>query len=123
MPVDFRLSLIATAVVLSGVTANAAPARAVCGGTASSYAAALCFYHQGDLAEAYAAFTTIVEADEPRPETLKSRYFLARTLMKQRRWDEASAELIKIYSISAAFYEEWSCDFLLGEARRALGLD
>lgn len=123
MPVGFRMSVMFMAVVVCGMTATAAPARPVCGGTASPYAAALCFYHQGDLAEAYASFASIVEADEPRPETLKSRYFLARTLMKQRRWDEASAELIKIYSISPAFYEEWSCDFLLGEARRALGLD
>jgi hypothetical protein len=97
-------------------------AEPVCVEVAEGYPEALCFYHQDRLAEAEAAFRGLVESDEPRPETLKARYFLVRTLMKLRRWPEASTELIKIYSISPSFYREWSGDFLLGEIRRAQGL-
>ncbi|HUP65333.1 MAG TPA: CDC27 family protein [Thermoanaerobaculia bacterium] len=90
---------------------------------AAPYVRALCEYNEGRFKAAEVVFRAIVEKDEHRPETLKSRYFLARALMKQKRWQEASSEWIKIYSISPAFYKEWSCDFLLGECRRALGLD
>ena len=94
----------------------------VCAEVAEGYPEALCFYHQDRLNEAEAAFRSMVESDEPRPETLKAHYFLVRTLMKQRRWPDASTELIKIYSISPSFYREWGGDFLLGEIRRAQGL-
>lgn len=112
----------AAAALLAGALAAAAPPRA-CRGDLDPYPAALCLYLGGDLDAARAGFAAIVEKDEPRPETLKARYFLARSLMKLKRWDEASGELIKIYSISPAFYEEWSCDFLLGEARRGMGME
>ncbi|HEU5162221.1 MAG TPA: CDC27 family protein [Thermoanaerobaculia bacterium] len=114
------LFLAAAALAASG--ASAAPA-AVCRGDLEPYPAALCLYLRGEYERARAGFEAIVAKDEARPETLKGRYFLARSLMKLRRWEEASGELIKIYSLSPAFYEEWSCDFLLGEARRGMGLE
>ncbi|HVR43850.1 MAG TPA: hypothetical protein VMS56_10455 [Thermoanaerobaculia bacterium] len=120
-----RHPLIAAALIgvaIPAMLAGGEP-RAVCSGGLPEYAAALCQYHQGSLERAAERFRAIVEADEPRPETLKARYFLARTLMKLGRAGEASAELIKIHSLSPAFYREWGCDFLLGEARRADGLD
>ena len=110
------------AAALAASPAPAAPA-AVCRGDLEPYPAALCLYLRGDLEDARAGFEAIVARDEARPETLKARYFLARSLMKLRRWEEASGELVKIYSISPAFYQEWSCDFLLGEARRGMGLE
>ena len=110
------------AAALSASAVEAAPA-AICRGDLEPYPAALCLYLRGAYEEARVAFDAIVAKDEPRPETLKARYFLARALMKLRRWEEASGELIKIYSLSPAFYEEWSCDFLLGEARRGMGLE
>lgn len=97
-------------------------AEPVCTEVAEGYPEALCFYHQDRLKEAETAFRSLVASDEPRPETLKAHYFLVRTLMKQRRWPEASTELIKIYSTSPSFYREWGGDFLLGEIRRAQGL-
>lgn len=112
--------------LLVALLAWATPAGAAeedCPSAPSDYAAALCFYHADALEKASALFEQIVREDVPHPATLKSRYFLARTRMKQKRWEEASAEWIKIYSISPAFYQEWSCDFLLGESRRAMGLD
>ncbi len=115
-------TLAAATVVLAASAAWAAPAAA-CRGELAPYPAALCLYLRGDAEGARAGFAAIVEKDEPRPETLKARYFLARALMKLKRWEEASEELIKIYSLSPSFYEEWSCDFLLGEARRGMGLE
>ena len=41
--------------------------------------------------------------------------------MNRGRFDEASTMLIRIYDLDKAFYDTWSCDFLLGECRRALG--
>lgn len=114
--------LAAAALALPAARAAAAPA-AVCRGDLDPYGAALCHYLRGDLDGARAGFEAVVAKDEPRPETLKARYFLARSLMKLRRWEEASGELIKIYSLSPSFYGEWSCDFLLGEARRGMGLE
>lgn len=113
---------IAIVIILLLLPAPGPAAEAVCVGAHPGYPEALCHYHQGNLEDAEAAFRSLVEADDPRPETLKGRYFLVRTLMKLRRWPEASAELIKIYSISPSFYREWSGDFLLGEIRRAQGL-
>lgn len=116
----------ARSALLISILALASPAAAEereCAIGPSEYAAGLCFYLAGALEDAGAIFERIVKADVPSPETLKSRYFLARTRMKQKRWNDASEEWIKIYSLSPAFYEEWSCDFLLGESRRAMGLD
>lgn len=48
-------------------------------------------------------------------------YFLARTKMGLKKFAEAEAELIRIYTADPGFYKEWGCDFLLGESRRAQG--
>jgi hypothetical protein len=117
-----RFATLLLATVLTGTGSAAAPAP-VCRGDLDGYGAALCLYLRGEHEGARAGFAAIVALDEPRPETLKARYFLARSLMKLLRWEDASGELIKIYALSAAFYEEWSCDFLLGEARRGMGLE
>lgn len=85
------------------------------------YARALCAYQKRSFAEAEAGFRTIVEKDEASPETIRSIYFLARTLMKTGRFDEASALFIRIYTLDPAFYDVWSCDYLLGECRKATG--
>lgn len=85
------------------------------------YEQSLCAYQRRNFAAAEAGFRRIVEKEEKAPETIRSMYFLARTLMKTGRFDEASALLIRIYSLDKAFYETWNCDFLLGECRKALG--
>jgi TolA-binding protein len=87
------------------------------------YAQALCSFTQRDYDEASRRFQSIVDRGETSPETIKSIYFLARTDMKLRRWNDASVLLTRIYSIAPGFYHEWNCDFLLGECRRALGKD
>jgi TolA-binding protein len=117
-----RIAGFLLAAALVAAAAAAAP-PAVCRGDLDAYGAALCAYLRGSLDQARAEFDAIVAKDEPRPETLKARYFLARTLMKLKRWEEASAQLVKIYSLSPSFYEEWSCDFLLGEARKGMGME
>ncbi|MFP5246076.1 MAG: tetratricopeptide repeat protein [Thermoanaerobaculia bacterium] len=85
------------------------------------YERALCAYQKRHFAEAESGFRTIVEQGEKDPKTLRSTYFLARTLMKTGRFDEASALFIRIYSLDKPFYDGWNCDFLLGECRKALG--
>jgi TolA-binding protein len=85
------------------------------------YERALCAYQRRNFADAESRFRMIVEKGEKDPKTLRSTYFLARTLMKTGRFDEASALLIRIYSTDKAFYDTWNGDFLLGECRKALG--
>ena len=85
------------------------------------YESALCAYQTRRFADAEAGFRAIVERGEKDPQTLRSTYFLARTLMKTGRFDEASTLLIRIYSLDKTFYDGWNCDFLLGECRRASG--
>ena len=85
------------------------------------YEQALCAYQRRNFAAAEAGFRTIVEADAKDAKTIRSLYFLARTLMKTGRYDEASAVLIRIYSLDQSFYDAWNGDFLLGECRKALG--
>jgi TolA-binding protein len=112
-----------TALAILALTAQvalAAPAPTTCGGT-SDYERALCSYQRRNFGEAERAFRAIVEKEERAPETLRSMYFLARTLMKTGRFDEAHALLIRIYELDAAFYQTWNGDFLLGECRKALG--
>jgi tetratricopeptide (TPR) repeat protein len=116
-----RVALFLAATSLAA-TASVAAAP-VCPGDLEPYGTALCHYLRGEHEAARAGFETIVLADEPRPETIKARYFLARSLMKLGRWEEAAGELIRIYSLSPAFYKDWSCDYLLGEARRGMGLE
>ena len=86
-----------------------------------TYSEAVRLYGKGKYEESGRLFSSLVEAGNRDPETLKSHYFLARVLMKRRRWEEASSALIAIHKISPGFYREWSCDFLLGVCRRALG--
>ena len=85
------------------------------------YQRALCAYQHRQFAEAEAGFRALAEREERDVTTIRSTYFLARTLMKTGRYDEASALLIRIYSMDQTFYDAWNVDFLLGECRKALG--
>ena len=104
--------------LLSGAAYAAPPSTC---GQEGDYAQALCAYQRRNFAEAERTFRALVEREEQTPETIRSAYFLARTLMKTGRFDEASAMLVRIYSMDKAFYDAWNCDFLLGECRKALG--
>lgn len=90
-------------------------------GLPGDYEQALCAYQRRDFASAERRFRTIVEREAQDAETIRSMYFLARTLMKTGRFDEAHALLIRIYALDPAFYDTWNGDFLLGECRKALG--
>lgn len=92
-------------------------------GVPDDYARALCAYQRRDFAAAESGFRTIVDEGLKKPETIKSMYFLARTMMKTGRFEEAASLLIRIYETDPPFYDGWNCDFLLGECRRALGKD
>ena len=85
------------------------------------YERALCAYQHRDFGEAENSFRSIVERADKDPQMIRSAYFLARTLMKTGRFDEASALFIRIYALDQAFYDTWGCDYLLGECRKALG--
>jgi TolA-binding protein len=104
--------------LLSGVAWGAPPTT--CGAT-GDYSKALCAYQKRDFAEAEAGFRAIVEKGEPEPQTIRAIYFLARTEMKTGRYEDAETLFIRIYTMSKAFYDEWNCDYLLGECRRARG--
>jgi TolA-binding protein len=107
---------------LANAALAAAPPPTTCGlAEAGEYERALCAYQRRNFAEAEAGFRAIVEAAQPDPQTIRAMYFLARTLMKSGRFDEASALFIRIYSLDKPFYDAWSCDFLLGESRKAQG--
>jgi len=99
----------------------AAPAT-TCGAT-DDYGKALCSYQRRNFAEAEAEFKAIVEKDKDEPDatTIRAVYFLARTEMKLGRFEDAETLFVRIYSMSKAFYDEWQCDFLLGECRKARG--
>ncbi len=90
-------------------------------GLRGDFAKALCAYQRRDFAAAEAGFRAIVDRDRKEPQTLHAVYFLARTEMKEGRFDQASKMLVRIYGMDPAFYDTWSCDFLLGQCRRALG--
>jgi TolA-binding protein len=85
------------------------------------YSRALCAYQRRSFAEAEAGFRAMVEKNEPDPQTIRATYFLARTEMKLGRYEEAETLFIRIYEMSRSFYEEWNCDFLLGQCRKARG--
>jgi TolA-binding protein len=85
------------------------------------YERALCAYQRRNFAAAETAFRALAERDQQDAQTIRSLYFLARTLMKTGRYDEASALLIRIYALDQSFYASWNGDFLLGECRKALG--
>ena len=85
------------------------------------YERALCAYQRRNFAEAEAGFRAVSEREAQDAKTIRAIYFLARTLMKTGRFDEASALLVRIYALDQSFYDTWNCDFLLGECRKALG--
>jgi TolA-binding protein len=104
--------------LLAATTYAAPPTTCRSGG---DYERALCAYQKRSFAEAEAGFRALAERGERDAQTIRATYFLARTLMKTGRFDEASALLIRIYSMDQAFFDAWNGDFLLGECRRALG--
>jgi len=85
------------------------------------YERALCSYQRRSFVDAEAGFRAIIDRGVQDPQTLRSFYFLARTLMKTGRFEDASILLIRIYSMDKPFYDAWSCDYLLGECRKATG--
>ncbi len=111
-----RLALI---LAFLAAAASAAP-PSTCRGT-DDYSRALCAYQRREFAAAEKAFRTISESGSHAPQTIRATYFLARTLMKTGRYDEAAKALIRIYELDKPFYDEWNCDFLLGECRKAEG--
>ena len=115
-----RYLLILTLLTTTATTSLAATPPTTCG-QSGEYERALCSYQRRNFADAEAGFRAIVDAAEKDPQTVRATYFLARTLMKTGRFDEASALLIRIYSLDKSFYDGWNCDYLLGECRKALG--
>ncbi|HET7435403.1 MAG TPA: tetratricopeptide repeat protein [Thermoanaerobaculia bacterium] len=109
------------ALILALLAASAVAAPPSTCDLPGAYERALCAYQHRNFSEAERAFRAIVAADEKIPETLHATYFLARTLMKTGRYDEAAPLLIRIYDLDPAFYSTWSCDYLLGECRKAQG--
>lgn len=108
-------------VILASFAPNALAAPpTTCGGT-SDYERALCAYQRRNFPEAERAFRAIAEREVQDAQTIRAMYFLARTQMKTGHFDEASAVLVRIYSLDPAFYAAWNGDFLLGECRKALG--
>ena len=104
---------------LLALPALAAPPT-TCGG-ADDYSQALCAYQRRQFPEAEKRFRAIAAVGAESPETVRAAYFLARTLMKTGRFEEAAAQFIRIYELDKPFYDSWNCDFLLGECRRAQG--
>lgn len=111
-----RLLLILALLPLSAFAA----APSTCGGS-DLYSQALCSYQRRQFGEAEKRFRQIAESGEERPETIRAMYFLARTMMKTGRYQQAAEVLRRIYDLDKPFYDGWNCDFLLGECRRALG--
>lgn len=109
----------AVILALLAQTALAAPPT-TCALT-GDYEQALCAYQRRQFPVAERAFRALAEREAQDSVTIRSTYFLARTLMKTGRYDEAHALLIRIYALDSAFYETWNGDYLLGECRKALG--
>lgn len=104
---------------LIALPATAAP-PSTCA-AADDYSVALCAYQKRQFGAAEKNFRAIADSGVKDPATIKATYFLARTLMKTGRYDEATRLFRRIYEIDKPFYDDWQCDFLLGECRRALG--
>ena len=113
------LALFSGAPVSSPARVVAAP-PSTCG-QPDEYSRALCAYQHRNFSEAERGFRAIADRQQPEPRTIKSMYFLARTLMKTGRFEDATKVLIRIYETDKPFYDDWQCDFLLGECRKALG--
>lgn len=112
-----------TLLILALIALPAAAAPPSTCGAADHYSRALCAYQQRNFAPAESGFRAIVGEGAHDPKTIRAMYFLARTLMKTGRFDEASSLLIRIYSLDKPFYVGWSCDYLLGECRKAKGME
>ena len=97
-----------------------AAAPTTCGST-DEYSQALCSYQRRQFGEAEKRFREIAERGALDPETIRAMYFLARTLMKTGRYEAAAAIFRRIYDLDKPFYDDWNCDFLLGECRKAQG--
>lgn len=108
-------------VILALLTQTALAAPPTTCNLEGDYERALCAYQRRNFGEAETAFRRIAEREQQDAQTIRSLYFLARTLMKTGRYDEASALLIRIYALDPSFYQAWNGDFLLGECRKALG--
>lgn len=104
---------------LIAIPVSAAP-PSTCAGT-DDYSRALCAYQRRQFTAAAQGFRAIVDAGAKNPATIKSMYFLGRTLMKTGHYAEAETLFIRIYEADRPFYDDWQCDFLLGECRRAQG--
>ncbi len=115
-------SALILALLAVSVPASAAPPPTTCT-LGDPYSKALCAYQRRNFAEAESKFRAVVEADAQDPQTVRAIYFLARTQMKRGRYEEAAKLFIRIYALDKSFYDAWSCDYLLGECRRASGKD
>ncbi len=104
---------------LIAIPASASPPT-TCGAT-DAYSRALCGYQKRQFAAAEQGFRAIINAQAKDPATIKAMYFLGRTLMKTGQYPEAEKLFIRIYEADRPFYDDWQCDFLLGECRRAQG--
>lgn len=114
------MRFLAIALFAAAASLQAAQPPTTCG-IDGDYERALCAYQRRDFASAESLFRTVAERDVKDEKTIRATYFLARTFMKTGRFDEASALLIRIYTLDKPFYDGWNCDFLLGECRKALG--
>ncbi|HEX7708764.1 MAG TPA: hypothetical protein VF701_20055 [Thermoanaerobaculia bacterium] len=116
-----RYVIIATLILSLVATSSTLAAPPSTCGMPGEYERALCAYQQRSFDAAEAGFRSLLERDEADAVTIRSMYFLARTMMKSGRFTEASALFIRIYDLDRGFYSSWNCDFLLGECRRAVG--
>lgn len=107
---------------LATAASAAVPPPSTCA-LSDPYSKALCAYQRRNFAAAETGFRAIVDADAKDPQTVRATYFLARTMMKRGRYEDAAKLFIRIYTLDKSFYDAWSCDYLLGECRKATGKD
>ncbi len=105
-------------VLVMSLPAMAAPPTTC--GARDDYSKALCACQHRNFTAAESGFKAIAE-DRDNPKAIPAMYFLARSEMKQGRYDEASVLFVRIYEVAPPFFREWNCEFLLGECRKALG--
>jgi len=110
-----------TALILALLASSALAAPPTTCRMDGEYERALCAYQRRQFPAAETGFRALAERETRDAQTIRSTYFLARTLMKTGRFEEASKLFVRIYATDPAFYETWNCDFLLGECRKALG--
>jgi TolA-binding protein len=115
-----RIMRVATLVLVLSASQVAMAAPPTTCGAKDDYSRALCAYQHRNFAAAESGFKAIAE-DHDNPKAIPAMYFLARSEMKQGRYDEASILFVRIYEVAPPFFREWNCEFLLGECRKALG--